>query len=74
MVPAPTWRNKVTGYWRISAKSSLPKEKRKQAQGLNSYVGVKFRCQTDAIAARDALPEKHLFEVCHCIPAMNPFT
>jgi len=63
----------MTGYWKIIVKPSLPKDERKQAQGFNAYDGIKFKCQTDAIAARESLPEKHLFDVCHCIPAMNPF-
>jgi len=61
----------MSGYYRVISKPFLPKDERKQANAWNVFAGKKFKSQRDAIAARDTLPEKHLFDVSYCIPAMD---
>jgi hypothetical protein len=64
---------KMSKYYRVAVSASLPKDERKQAANWNVFSGRKFKSQKDACAARDTLPEKHLFDVIECIGAMNPF-
>jgi hypothetical protein len=61
----------MSGYYCVISNPFLPKDERKQAQSWNVFVDKKFKSQKDAIAARDTLPEKHLFDVSYCIPAMD---